>query len=72
MTKRTYRLVRKHRDWAFGAEVQLTDDEAIHVNNETPGALEGPIEPPKKETAKPEPKADTVIERRHVLIKGPV
>lgn len=39
MKKQTYRLVRHCRLGGVGIEVQLTEDEAIELTNETPDAL---------------------------------
>lgn len=44
MRKQTYRTLRRHGAHDAGAELSLTEDEAIRMNNESPGVLEGPIE----------------------------
>ena len=44
MKKQTYRIARHCRLGGVGTEVQLSEDEAIQLTNETPGALE-PIDP---------------------------
>jgi hypothetical protein len=74
--KHSYRLRRRHGAWGAGAVVELTEDEAIRINNEAPGAIEGPIvvELPKPalKVKAAEPDTDTVAERRRVLFKEPI
>lgn len=60
--KQLYRLRRRYQDWPAGAEVQLTADEAQRIDNEAPGAIEGPLGPAAPPKAapkvKPEPEED--------------
>ena len=44
--KQTYRLTRRYKDWGAGREVELTEDEAIRLDNEAPGVLERIIPEP--------------------------
>jgi hypothetical protein len=43
MTKLAYRFTRRHGTHAAGDEIQLTVDAAIQLENEAPGAIEGPL-----------------------------
>lgn len=47
--KQTYRMLRRHGGHEAGAELQLTEDEASRINNESPGALEEVAEPAQSE-----------------------
>lgn len=61
MTKRTYRFTRGYGKHAAGAEVELTEVEAIRLNNEAPGVLERvgrESPPPARPAAKPVVKED--------------
>jgi hypothetical protein len=53
MKKQTYRITRRHGSHAAGDEVQLTEAEAIAIENEAPGVLEGPITDEKPKAAEP-------------------
>lgn len=67
-TEQTYRLTRRHGALAAGAEIKLSEAEAIQLNNEAPGVIEGPIATaPEAKSA--EPNTDMVAERRRVLVK---
>lgn len=58
MKKHIYRTQRRHGAWAAGAELHLTEIEAIQLENEAPGLLErlgeAPTEP---QPTKPAPRA---------------
>lgn len=45
MKQQRYRVRYRYRDYHPGAEVELTEDEAIRLNNEAPGVVEhvGPV-----------------------------
>jgi len=74
MTKQTYRLTRRHGTYAAGVEIELSEAEAVALDNEAPGVLEGPITTePAKAAPKVKPRAesdvDTVEANRRALFK---
>ena len=40
MKKETYRIRFRHAQWSAGDEIQLSEDEAIRLDNKAPGVLE--------------------------------
>ena len=53
MSKHTYRYLRRHGSHAAGDEAQLTEEQAIGLENEAPGTIECVNEPAPPKSAPP-------------------